>query len=279
MRAGGRSGLHPRSTRPACRSWSPARVSRSSSDLAPHRRADAGLTPGVHFDTDEYGRDVELTEAGDRLRRADRRLRQPARRVQPRAAHRRQLRAARARAAAARRRLPGSRRPDRRDRRAHGPRRRRSPLARRPAGRARGEGRPCRAARRPHPGIDHAAALPAQLSPPVRDDRHRPRRRGRTGRDLRPPGRGDSHSPAVDPRRSAGRHLRESRRERARRRRRGDAAHATGRPVLVGTLTRGRIRRAWPPRFATRASSVPCSTRRTTKRKRESSPGRAHTAR
>src|SRR6185503_718352 len=24
----------------------------------------ASLTPGVHFDTDEYGRDVELTEAG-----------------------------------------------------------------------------------------------------------------------------------------------------------------------------------------------------------------------
>ena len=31
-----------------------------------HRIAEltAGLTPGVHFDTDEYGRDVELTEAG-----------------------------------------------------------------------------------------------------------------------------------------------------------------------------------------------------------------------
>jgi len=31
----------------------------------------AGLTPGVHFDTDEYGRDVELTEAGiDHVERA-----------------------------------------------------------------------------------------------------------------------------------------------------------------------------------------------------------------
>ena len=31
----------------------------------------ASLTPGVHFDTDEYGRDVELTEAGHRARRAE----------------------------------------------------------------------------------------------------------------------------------------------------------------------------------------------------------------
>ena len=46
-----------------------------------------------------------------------------------------------------------------------------------------------RAARRPHPRLDHAAAFPARLSARLRDDRHRPSGGGGARRDLRAAGR------------------------------------------------------------------------------------------
>ena len=54
--------------------------------------------PGVHFDTDEYGRDIELTEAGHRARRAGARMRRPSPRREHRAPDRAELRAPRPRA-------------------------------------------------------------------------------------------------------------------------------------------------------------------------------------
>ena len=62
--AGGRGGLHPdrRGPRPAGHR---RRGEPQPSDLAAASPSwPPALTPGVHFDTDEYGRDVELTEAG-----------------------------------------------------------------------------------------------------------------------------------------------------------------------------------------------------------------------
>ena len=81
---------------------------------------------GVHYDRDEYGRDVELTEAG--IEHAEQALGCGSLHDddQPAAADRAQLRAARPRAAAPRRGLPRPRRPHRHHRRAHRPRRRRT---------------------------------------------------------------------------------------------------------------------------------------------------------
>ena len=176
----------------------------------------ASLTPGVHFDTDEYSRDVELTEAGvEEVERVA--WRRPTSRCRElHAADRTQLRAPRARAPAARRRLHRARRSHRSRRRVHGPGRRRSSLARRPAGGARGEGGRRTPTRWTDPGLDHAAAFRAGLPAPVRHDRYGADSRVRAARAVRAPRGRRADAPTDDPRRSPGHRLHPSRRQGAR---------------------------------------------------------------
>ena len=73
----------------------------------------ASLVSGVHFDADEYGRDIELTEKGIEHVEALARLRRSSQRREHRAAHGAQLCAPRPRAPAPRRRLHRQERPHR----------------------------------------------------------------------------------------------------------------------------------------------------------------------
>ena len=132
----------------------------------------ASLSPGIHFDTDEYGRDIELTEAG--IEHVEKALGCGglAQRREPLDPHRVELRAARQGPSAPRRRLHRARRPHRDRRRVHRPRGRGSSLARWTAGGTRSQGGPRAAAGWTHPRVDHAAALPARLPPALRHDRN-----------------------------------------------------------------------------------------------------------
>ena len=125
-------------------------------------RSCACCTPGVDFDTDEYGHNIALTEAGNRAGRGPARLRGALLLGEPDPPRPRAQRAPRRSTSCGATSTTSSatgkvelvdeftgRVADR------------APLARRPARRARGQGGRAAAARGPDPRLDHPAALPA----------------------------------------------------------------------------------------------------------------------
>ena len=168
---------------------------------------------------------------------AQARRHRPVRRGERRAALRGQRGAARARPAAPRRRLHRPRRHGRADRRDARPGRPAPPLAGRAAGRGRGQGGPGRHRRGRGARHHHRAGVHRALPDGLRHDRHRGARRRPAAGVLQARGRGDPAEHPVHPRGRAGPDLRHPGGEgRGADRRDRSAAHATGRPVLVGTL-------------------------------------------
>ncbi len=218
----------------------------------------ASLSPGVHFDTDEHGRDIELTDAGiEHVERVARVQRAPPRRA-PRAPDRAELRAACARPPPPRRGLHRSRRPDRDRGRVHGPRRRGSSLARRLAVRAGSQGEPGAAPGRRDSGLDDAPAVSARLPPPLRHDRNRAGLRGRTAAALRARRRRHSNPPSDGAGRSTGRRVHAPR---------GEGSRDRGRDSPCARHRTARARRnrdghgvggAWPGGSAMRALPARC---------------------
>ena len=159
---------------------------------APGRRSSASSSPDGTSRSTPRRANVFPTDAGIRRIEAALGVRQPLRPGERGAPGRRPLRPPRPGPPRARRRLHRPRRPRRYRRRVHRPGHGQAPLARRPAGRRRGQGgRPPRV-RRPHPRLGHAAAFLPALPGALRHDGHGralgPRAQGvlRRGRGRRP---------------------------------------------------------------------------------------------
>lgn len=215
----GRSG--PARVRRAARRHRPARARCRPPERAEPRESRGGqiaalvaeLAAGIDFDTDEYGRSVEPTEAG--LARLEHALgvfnlhdaeHYPLLTEIHCALHA-------PRPAAPRRRLPGARRTHRHDRRVHRPRRAGPPLAGRTAGRDRSEGRRRAGRGRADPRLAAVAALSARLSLPVRDDRDGAGCRARVAGAVRARNGRRAPASAAGSHRPAGRRLHAPRRQ------------------------------------------------------------------
>ena len=162
----------------------------SSSRLA--SRVVSGLTAGLHYDHDEYGRDVELTEAG--AEHVERLLGCGSLHVEANLPLLTEINCALHARTLLRRDVDYLVRDGRiaiidehTGRVVDG-----SALARRPSGGARSEGRARSKAGRPNPRIDHAPALHPRLPARVRDDGNGQGRRRGARRDVWREGDGDS---------------------------------------------------------------------------------------